>query len=70
MWRLFVPMLQVPIGFATFRLMRGMADLPVPGLDDGGFLWLTDLTQSDPYFILPIVTGIAFHLTFKVSGLK
>lgn len=69
-WKIFVPMLQVPLGFGTFRLMRGMADLPVPGLDSAGFLWVTDLTASDPYFILPVLTGVAFHLTFKVSGLK
>lgn len=69
-WRTFVPMLQLPLGFGTFRLLRGMADLPVPGLDNAGFLWLTDLTMSDPYYILPVFTGIATHLTFSVSGLK
>lgn len=67
MWRTFVPMLQVPLGFGTFRLMRGMADLPVPGLDSAGFLWWTDLTQSDPFYILPAFTGFAFHKTFAVS---
>ena len=70
MWKVFVPMIQMPLGFGTFRLMRGMADLPVPGLDSAGFLWLTDLTTSDPYYILPVFTGAAFHLMFKVSGLK
>lgn len=70
MWRTFVPMLQIPLGFGTFRLMRGMADLPVPGLDSAGVLWLTDLTHSDPFFIFPIFTGLSFHLTFAVSGLK
>ncbi len=67
LWRLAVPMLQIPLGFGTFRLMRGMADLPVPGLDTQGLLWLQDLTLSDPLFILPIVTAGAFHYTFKVG---
>ena len=66
LWRLAVPMLQIPLGFGTFRLMRGMADLPVPGMDTGGVLWLQDLTLGDPYFVLPIVTAAAFHYTFKV----
>lgn len=66
-WKVFVPMLQVPLGFGTFRLLRGMSDLPVPGLENGGFLWLKDLTVADPYFILPLMTGLAFHVTFKVS---
>lgn len=66
-WKVFVPMLQVPLGFGTFRLLRGMSELPVPGLENGGFLWLKDLTVADPYFILPLMTGLAFHVTFKVS---
>lgn len=70
MWKVFVPMLNIPLGYGNFRLLRGMADLPVPGLDSAGFLWLTNLSQSDPYFILPLLTGTAFHFTFKVSQLK
>lgn len=65
-WKTFVPFLQLPLGFGTFRLMRGMASLPVPGLDTGGLLWVTDLTLSDPYFILPIGTAAAYYFTFKV----
>ena len=67
MLKLAVPLIQVPLGYGTFRLMRGMAALPVPGLDEGGFLWLKDLTVADPYSILPIVTGFAFYYTFRVS---
>ncbi|MCJ1343812.1 Mitochondrial inner membrane protein oxa1 [Peltigera leucophlebia] len=67
-WKVFVPMLQVPLGFGTFRLLRGMSELPVPGLENGGFLWLKDLTVADPYFILPLMTGLAFHVTFKAGG--
>lgn len=66
LWKTTVPLLQVPIGYGTFRLLRRMAELPVPGLEDGGFLWLKDLTISDPYYLLPALTGWAIHLTFKV----
>lgn len=65
-WKSLVPFLQLPIGFGTFRLMRGMASLPVPGFDTGGLLWISDLTQSDPYFILPLATAAAYYFTFKV----
>lgn len=65
--RLFIPLLvQTPLGYGTFVLLRGMAALPVPGLDDGGLLWIKDLTVSDPYFILPMATGLAFFWTLKV----
>lgn len=68
-WKSFVPFLQIPIGFGTFRLMRGMAYLPVPGFDTGGLLWISDLTLSDPYLILPLATAAAYYFTFKVLGL-
>ncbi len=68
--RMFLPILvQGPIGYGTFRLLKGMAALPVPGMDEGGLLWLKDLTVSDPYLILPMVTGFAFFWTFKVCKL-
>lgn len=68
MWKLYVPMLQIPLGFGTFRLMRGMAHLPVPGFDSGGFLWIQDLTLSDPTFILPALTSACYYYTFKVKA--
>ena len=68
MWKVAVPLLQIPIGFGTFRLLSRMAALPVPGLEDGGFLWLKDLTISDPFWILPALTGLGIHLTFKVCN--
>lgn len=66
-YKMFLPLIQIPIGFGTFRLLRGMSALPVPGLQDGGVLWMKDLTVGDPFFILPVVTGLAFHYTIKVS---
>jgi YidC/Oxa1 family membrane protein insertase len=65
-WKAFLPMLTFPLGFGTFRLMRGMADLPVPGLDQGGLLWIKDLTVPDPLYVLPVFTAAAFYYTFKV----
>ena len=59
---------QVPLGFGTFRLMRGMTTLPVPGFDLGGPLWLSDLTIPDPYYILPIATAATYYWTFRVSA--
>ena len=67
--RIFWPIaLQVPLGFGTFRLMRGMTALPVPGFDQGGPLWLSDLTIADPYYILPLATAATYYWTFKVGA--
>ncbi|KAI4187737.1 MAG: hypothetical protein LQ346_005445 [Caloplaca aetnensis] len=68
MWKNFLPLLQVPLGFGIFRLTRTMADLPVPGLEDGGTLWFRDLTVVDPYFILPMITGTSAFYLFKMGG--
>lgn len=67
--KMLAPFSQVFLGYGTFRLMRGMASLPVPGLDEGGFLWLKDLTVADPLYLLPVVTSVMMYFTFKVGGL-
>lgn len=66
MYKAFTPLFQVFLGFGTFRLFRGMASLPVPGLETGGLLWLKDLTVQDPYYILPLATAGAFYLVMRV----
>jgi YidC/Oxa1 family membrane protein insertase len=64
----FVPVVvQGILGFCAFKFIRAMALLPVPGLETGGFSWLTDLTIPDPTFIIPITMGITMHLIARVS---
>lgn len=66
-WKALVPLIQAPIGFGTFFLLRGMANLPVPGLETGGLLWFSNLTIPDPYFILPLATAGVLHYVLRVS---
>ncbi|KAL1303005.1 hypothetical protein AAFC00_003321 [Neodothiora populina] len=61
-------LIQGVFGFCAFRLMRAMANLPVPGLETGGALWFTDLTQSDPYMLLPAVMALSMHTVFRFGG--
>ncbi|KHN94971.1 OXA1-like protein [Metarhizium album ARSEF 1941] len=44
---------QIPFTFGLFRIISGMANVPVPAMETAGYLWFTDLTATDPYFILP-----------------
>ncbi|KAJ9296914.1 hypothetical protein DTO217A2_8720 [Paecilomyces variotii] len=67
-WKAFVPMLQIPIGYGCFRVVRGMAALPVPALAMEQIGWLKDLTVSDPYFILPTFAAACLFLTFRKGG--
>lgn len=51
--------MQIPFTFGLFRILNGMVHIPVPSMETAGFLWFTDLTTRDPYFILPAVaTGL------------
>ncbi|KAK3062623.1 hypothetical protein LTS18_003680, partial [Coniosporium uncinatum] len=65
-WNTFVPMIaQLPFGYGNFKLYRAMGNLPVPGLETGGFLWVTDLTRVDPYFVMPVAFSVAMYYTAK-----
>ncbi|KAI1735218.1 hypothetical protein F4680DRAFT_435839 [Xylaria scruposa] len=56
----FVSFAMFPFTYGMFRLIRGMAGIPVPGMETGGMAWFTDLTVHDPLFVLPIIsTGLA-----------
>ncbi|KAK7420826.1 hypothetical protein QQZ08_010226 [Neonectria magnoliae] len=53
--------LQIPFSFGLFRIIGGMSNIPVPSLETSGFLWFSDLTASDPFFILPALgSGLLF----------
>jgi membrane protein insertase Oxa1/YidC/SpoIIIJ len=44
----------------------GMVNVPVPSLHTGGFLWFSDFTLSDPYYILPIINGLGFYVNMQL----
>ena len=66
LWRSFLPLLQTLPGFGAYRILGGMTRLPVPGMDSAGVLWFPDLTLSDPYYILPIATGLLLYRVMVV----
>lgn len=68
MWRTLIPMIQIPLGYGTWRLLRGMAVIPVPGFEDGGALWFTNLAVPDPLYLLPLSTAVLLHFSMRVSS--
>lgn len=67
--KMFVPILvQVPLQFGGFRVLRNMAELPVPALEKENWLWAQDLTLSDPFLILPVASAAITYLTIKVCN--
>ena len=57
---------QAAFGFGAFRCIRNMAELPVPGMEQSGFLWFQNLAIADPYYILPALGGGFMYLFIKV----
>lgn len=47
-------LLQIPIFLGLYYGIRGLSHNP----DSGGFLWLHNLSDPDPYHILPIAAGV------------
>lgn len=65
----FYPLLiQLPFGFGAWRLLRNCATLPVPGFITESWLWTSDLTFSDPYFIMPAISSVMIYVTLKMNA--
>ncbi len=56
--------LQIPVFFALFAVLR--TNVALRG--EPFILWIKDLSVKDPYYILPILTGIAMFISQKISN--
>jgi len=65
----FVNLLQIPILFSWFFSLRYMSNLPevYPQMLSEGYLWFTDLSTYDPYFVLPVIAACASSLSIARS---
>ncbi|KAJ5198941.1 Membrane insertase OXA1/ALB3/YidC [Penicillium cf. griseofulvum] len=67
-WKSFVPMLQIPLGFGCFRVVRAMTTLPVPAMTLETAGWIKDLTIADPTYILPMIAAGTLCLSLRKGG--
>ncbi|KAJ5794998.1 Mitochondrial export translocase Oxa1 [Penicillium paradoxum] len=67
-WKSFLPMLQIPLGFGCFRVVRAMTSLPVPALATESVGWIKDLTVADTTFILPMIAAGTLCLSLRRGG--
>jgi len=64
----FLPMCgQLPFFMSMFLGLRGMSNLPVESMKEGGMLWFPDLTMADPYYALPILTSLTLFMQLKLG---
>lgn len=64
---LLMPLIQMPFFLAFFWGLKSLAQLPLPQLKEGGFGWVTDLTLSDPYYVLPVTSMVLTNFALRVS---
>ena len=64
----FLPVLvQVPVFITMYQVIRNHEET-FPSFASGGLLWFTDLTRSDPYFILPVLSASILVAAGKISS--
>ncbi len=56
-------LLQMPVFYGLFVVFRSTIELRGAGF----MLWLTDLSQMDPYYVLPIIMAVAMFWQQKIS---
>ena len=65
------PLMQIPV-FWYFsvdirKLINGGDPALAQELTESGFFWITDLTEPDPWFGLPILSGLLLYLNVEVA---
>ena len=56
--------IQMPVWFALYRTLYSSFELYREPLIQG---WITDLTQPDPYYVLPLAMGVTMFITQKMQ---
>ncbi|XP_014219856.1 mitochondrial inner membrane protein OXA1L [Copidosoma floridanum] len=62
-----LPLLQAPIFISFYMGLRGMVNVPVESMKEGGLWWFSDLTIPDPYFLLPLLTSSTLFITLEMG---
>jgi len=60
--------LQAPFFMSMFIGLRGLTNLPMESMMTGGLGWFVDLTATDPYYLLPLMTSTSTFLQLKLGA--
>ena len=56
-----------PVYISIFYTLRTMAEYPIISMKTGGLFWFTDLTITDPYYLLPLLISVSLHLILRMG---
>jgi len=59
---------QLPVFMSFFFGLRGMTNCPVESMSTGGILWFENLTVTDPFYLLPLMTCCTTYLQFRTGA--
>ena len=60
---------QMPIFLSVFHVLKGYSKYSIASFKCGGLYWFTDLTVTDPYYILHSYMALSLYFIFK-SGVE
>ena len=61
------PVIQLPLFMGMFFGLKKIGDIYPEELSTGGMYWFTDLTATDPYYILPFASAASFLLLIELG---
>ena len=64
---MFPLLMQMPVFMSFFFALRGMTNCPVESMSNGGLFWFENLTLTDPFYILPLMTCCSTYLQVRDS---
>uniref|UniRef100_A0A7S2PFH8 Membrane insertase YidC/Oxa/ALB C-terminal domain-containing protein n=1 Tax=Leptocylindrus danicus TaxID=163516 RepID=A0A7S2PFH8_9STRA len=62
-----LPIVQFPTFMSMFFALQKLPNLFPDDMTNGGYLWFTDLTASDPYLILPLISAGTFVVMIETT---
>lgn len=60
-------LVQMPIFITMFYVIRGFGE-EHPDFIQGGILWFQNLTQPDPYYILPVISAVTMLAASEITA--
>ncbi|KAJ2564140.1 Mitochondrial inner membrane protein oxa1l [Coemansia sp. RSA 1813] len=58
----------VPFMLLMFLALRDLATIPITHMSTGGLYWFVDLSQADPYFILPTLSCLGMMGSMELQS--
>ncbi|GAB5366664.1 hypothetical protein AAMO2058_001162900 [Amorphochlora amoebiformis] len=66
--KMLYPFIQMPVFMSFFFATRSLHER-FPDVTSGGYAWFMDLSQPDPYYLLPIFSAFSMLITLEIGSM-